>query len=144
MSNKDIDYDVFFEALMGVLTPSNLNIEVVDSLGDTATSVVLPWTVTSAFFRDNPEGATERFSKLAGTQAGTDLWELIFDGDTDITDDALLKAMDGFHKLRVDTDTWTVKIAKDDFIHNTVGDITEYFMKLKIELVNNEVLENVG
>ena len=133
--------EVFKERLLSELEPSGLNFELVDSLGDEGSGVVLPWTITNAFLADNPNEVDTKVSKLMAMQAAEDLTSLVFNGDMD-SDDPLLHAIDGFHKLQAETTEWVVKLSVGGFTKKSGKD--EVYCSLNLRILLEKATERVA
>lgn len=61
----------------------------------------LDWELSSEALEDNIEGDNleDHVARLMATQAGNDIEDLLINGDTLLSGDALYKSFDGFHKL---------------------------------------------
>ena len=125
--------EVFKERLLSELEPSGLNFELVDSLGEEGCGIVLPWSINKAYLAENPEASDTVMSKLMAAQTAVDLNELVFNGDVD-SDDPLLHALDGFHKLQAETTEWVVKLSVGDFTKKSGKDEVYYSLHLRILL----------
>lgn len=66
----------------------------------TTSKLRLDWELSTESLEDNIEGADleDHIARLMATQAGKDIEDLMINGDTDKTTDALYKAFDGFSK----------------------------------------------